>query len=93
MKDLSGQEHAITFTGVDLANDEFISHLTLCIGKNHEEALGFFNQIKDSYPAHEGEPEIVIDFINSNWEIIDDYALSQENARHLAMRMGHVLKV
>lgn len=93
MKDLSGQEHAITFTEVDLVNDCFVTHLTLCIGKNYEEALKFFNQVKDSYPKHEGEPEIVIDFIDTDWSIIDDYPLTKENAKHLAMRMGHVLKV
>jgi hypothetical protein len=93
MKDLTGQEHAINFTGVDLVNDAFIDHLTLCVGKTHEEGLKFFNQIKDSYPKHEGEPEIVIDFIDQDWSILDDYPLSKENARHLAMRMGHVLKV
>lgn len=93
MKDLKGQEHAITFTEVDVVNDEFKSHLTLCIGKNYEEALVFFNQIKESYPKHEGEPEIVIDFIDMDWSILDDYPLTKENARHLAMRMGHVLKM
>lgn len=92
MSELTGNEHAITFTGVDLVNDKFINHLTLCIGKNYEDGLSFFNQIKESYPKHEGEPEIVIDFIDSDWSIIDDYPLSKENAWHLAMRMGHTLK-
>lgn len=92
MKELTGQEHAITFTEADVVKDEFISHLTLCIGKNYEEGLMFFNQIKENYPKHEGEPEIVIDFIDPDWSIIDDYPLTKENARHLAMRMGHALK-
>lgn len=92
MKDLTDQEHAITFTEVDLANDEFISHLTLCIGNDHEEALRYFNQIKETYPVYDGEPEIILDFIDSDWSIIDDYSLTRENARQLAMRMGHILE-
>ncbi len=91
MTSLTGQEHAITFTEIDLVNDEFYNILTLCIGKTYEEALTFFNQVKESYPKHEGEPEIVIDFIDNDWSIINDYPLSKENARHLAQRMGHVL--
>jgi hypothetical protein len=92
MSELKGQEHAITFTEVDLKNDGFITHLTLCIGKNYEEGLKFFNQIKESYPKHEGEPEMIIDFIDTDWSLIDDYPITKENAIHLAMRMGHVLK-
>ena len=93
MKDLQGEEHAITFTEVDLKNDDFINRLTLCIGKSYDEALNYFNQIKENYPEHTGEPEFVIDFIDSDWSIIDDFPLSKEHARHLAFRMGHSLKI
>lgn len=92
MSDFIGTEHGITFTEVDLINNEFISHLTLCVGKTYEEAIKFFEQIKHAYPKHDGEPEMVIDFIDTDWSIIDDYSISKEHARHLLMRMGHVPK-
>lgn len=92
MKDFTAQEHGIVFTEVDLINDEFITHLSLCVGKTYEEGLNFFNQIKESYPSNEGEPEMVIDFIDKDWSVIEDYSLTKENARHLAMRMGYALK-
>lgn len=91
MKDFYGTEHGIVFTGIDLKENKFVRHLSLCVGDTYEEGLKYFNQIKESYPKHE-EPEIVIDFIDSNWDVLDDYPISKENARHLAMRMGYVLK-
>ncbi len=65
------------------------------MGKNYNDGLQFFKNIKENFPEYKGklEDEILIDFIDSNWNILDDYPLSKENARHLAFRMGHSLKI
>lgn len=57
MSDFQGEEHAITFTEIDEKNQEFISHLTLVVGKNYNDGLQFFKNIKVNYPEYKGELE------------------------------------
>ena len=81
----------IQFTQIDYEADKFIKLLGLNIG-NENESRVLFNEIKSTYQGNQTEPEVVIDLIDEEDGIVEDYGLTREQANEIADKLGQQLK-
>lgn len=88
IRDFTDGEYGMTFTEIDLVKDEFINHFTIKIADGKLRALYMINNIKEKYPANLGEPQMIMDFVDSDWSIFDDHPLTFPQARKLAEELG-----
>lgn len=79
----------LNFVKVDTEKDEFKSLLVLNLG-SEEKTKEIFNKIKSEFKENvNDQPDCVIDMLDENDEIIDDYALTFSQTQLVASLLGH----
>ncbi|WP_144523152.1 hypothetical protein [Bacillus pumilus] len=78
----------LAFIQIDTEKDQFNELLSLNLGSEHK-AREVFNRVKNEFKENDGEPEGVIDLLDENEEIIDDYALTTNQLITVAAMLGH----
>lgn len=79
----------LNFVKVDTEKDEFKSLLALNLG-SEEKTKEIFNKIKSEFKENENDqPDCVIDMLDENDDIIDDYALTFSQTQLVASLLGH----
>lgn len=78
----------LAFIQIDTEKDQFNELLSLNLGSEHE-AREVFDRVKREFKENNGEPDGVIDLIDENEEIIDDYALTTNQLIIIAAMLGH----
>ncbi|WP_145413372.1 hypothetical protein [Paenibacillus xylanexedens] len=78
----------LIFTKVNLEENKFDYLLELNTGSEHDTRL-LFNRIKNEFTENKGEPEMVIDLVDEEDGIIDDFSLTFSQAETVASLLGH----
>ncbi|WP_339304456.1 hypothetical protein NST33_18240 [Paenibacillus sp. FSL L8-0435] len=87
---MSKNTWGFALTKINIEEDEFESLLEVNTGEE-KKTKSMFEQIKSNFPENKGEPEVVIDLLDSNDDIIDDYAVTLDQAKSIAQLFGHVI--
>lgn len=80
-------EYVLSFNKVNVEENKVSRLLALMVGNTESEAQKVFEKIKNHYDEI-NYPDVVLDLMNDDLEIIDDYRITFENAVDLADSMG-----
>lgn len=80
------------FVQVDTEKDEFNSLLALNVG-DEEKTRNVFEEIKSLFEENTVEPDCVIDLLDENDDIIDDYALTLSQVKSITGLLGHQITI
>lgn len=78
----------LIFTKVNIEEDKFDTLLSLNTG-SEEETRNLFERIKREFKSNTGEPQALIDLVDENDDIIDDYPVTYGQVQTIAALMGH----
>lgn len=78
----------LAFVQIDTKKDQCNELLSLNLESEHK-AREVFDRIKSEFKENNGEPDGIIDLIDENEEIIDDYALTTNQLITVAAMLGH----
>ncbi|MCY7500124.1 hypothetical protein [Bacillus pumilus] len=87
----NGNTWGLAFVQIDTKKDQFNELLSLNLGSEHK-AREVFDRIKRDFKENNGEPDGVIDLIDENEEIIEDYVLTTNQLITVAAMLGHVIE-
>ncbi|PRR87321.1 hypothetical protein [Bacillus atrophaeus] len=82
----------LAFVKVDLEKDEFKQLIALNLG-TEQKAREVFNRIKDEFKENKGKPDCIIDLIDEDDSIVDDYRLTENQIVTVASLLGHEIKL
>ncbi|WP_342436753.1 hypothetical protein NSS79_25985 [Paenibacillus sp. FSL L8-0436] len=58
-------------------------------GVSKEYAKETFNRIKSEFVENKGEPDCVVDLLDEDDSIVDDFAITTAQAKTIASLLGH----
>ncbi|MFF2532248.1 hypothetical protein ACFVS2_25395 [Brevibacillus sp. NPDC058079] len=73
---------------VNVEEGGFDTLIALNIG-NEAKTRDMFNQIKNEFTKNNGEPDCVLDLLDDEDSIVDDWAITKKQAVEIASRLGH----
>ncbi|URJ76327.1 hypothetical protein MF621_004033 (plasmid) [Bacillus velezensis] len=82
----------LSFVKVDLENDRLNQLLGLNL-ETEQKAKEVFDRIKNEFKENKGEPDCVIDLIDEDDSIVDDYRLTENQLITVALSLGHKIKL
>lgn len=82
----------LAFVKVDLERDKFKQLIALNLG-TEKKAREVFDRIKNEFKENKGEPDCVIDLIDEEDSIVDDYRLTENQLVTVASLLGHEIKL
>ncbi|QRV11400.1 hypothetical protein JR311_19660 (plasmid) [Bacillus velezensis] len=82
----------LSFVKVDLENDRLNQLLGLNL-ETEQKAKEVFDRIKNEFKENKGEPDCVIDLIDEDDSIVDDYPLTENQIVTVALLLGHEIKL
>ncbi|QFY85074.1 hypothetical protein [Bacillus subtilis] len=82
----------LAFVKVDLEKNKFKQLIALNLG-TEEKAREVFDRIKNEFKENKGEPDCVIDLIDEEDSIVDDYRLTENQIVTVASLLGHEIKL
>ncbi|GAA4879988.1 hypothetical protein GCM10023310_70220 [Paenibacillus vulneris] len=80
----------LQFVKVNVKENEFETLLGLNL-ESEEKAKEIFNRIKTEFVENKNEPECVVDLLDEDDSIIDDYALTMNQVVTVASLLGYVV--
>ncbi|MBA9086523.1 hypothetical protein FHR92_003001 [Fontibacillus solani] len=80
----------LQFVRINIQANEFETLLVLK-GVSEEYARETFNRIKSEFSENKGEPDCVVDLLNEDDSIVDDFAITNDQAQTIASLLGHSL--
>lgn len=81
------EDYILSFNKINVQENKIDRLLSLLVGNTENEASVVFSKIKNHYDEID-YPDVVLDLIDDNMEIIDDYRITFEDAVNLADSMG-----
>jgi hypothetical protein len=80
----------LVFNCINEEKDEIVELLGLNLG-SESEAKVYFDKIKTEFPSE--SKDCIVDLVDEDDDIIDDYALSKKQAIEIAARFGHEITI
>lgn len=84
---MSKNTWGLRFTKVNLIEDKFESLLALNIG-DEQTTRKVFEDIKEDFKENTGEPDCVIDLLDEDDSIVDDFPITEKQATKIAALLG-----
>ncbi|MDH6370572.1 uncharacterized protein with FMN-binding domain [Paenibacillus sp. PastF-3] len=78
----------LQFVRVNVQDNQFETLLILK-GVSEEYAKETFERIKSEFVKNQGEPDCVVDLLNEEDSIVDDFAITLVQAKTIASLLGH----
>lgn len=78
----------LQFVTINSNEDGFNTHLALNTG-DETKTRKILSDIKEQYEEFNSESAVVIDLLDEEDSIVEDYSVSKEDAEDIAMRLGH----
>jgi hypothetical protein len=88
---MSQNTWGIGFTRINTEADTFETLLELNTG-NETKTRKLYEQIKAEFVRNDGEPDCLIDLLDEDDSIVDDYPITLDQAKAIADKLGHKLK-
>jgi hypothetical protein len=80
----------LQFVKIDIEGDKFDTLLALNIG-SETDARASFDRITNEFTENKKEPDCVVDLLDEEDSIIEDYALTSSQVSSIASLLGHKL--
>jgi hypothetical protein len=87
---MSKNTWGLQFIKVNIEENKFDRMLSLNIG-NEEETKELFYIYKSIFAENKGDPDCVIDLLDENDDIIDDFSVTKNQATEIALSLRHRL--
>lgn len=81
----------LQFVKINTNDNEFETLLALNSG-TEEKARQVFDRIKAEFAENKGEPDCVIDLLDDDDSIVDDFAITTDQAKTIASLLGHSIQ-
>ncbi|OMD04715.1 hypothetical protein MKX34_11660 [Paenibacillus sp. FSL R5-0636] len=78
----------LQFVRIDVQANE-IETLLILKGVSEEYARETFNRIKLEFSENKGEPDCVVDLLDEDDSIVDDFGITLSQAKSIASLLGH----
>lgn len=88
---MSENTWGIQFVKINTEKNEFETLLALNTG-SETKARETFNRIKTEFTENKGEPDCVVDLLDSDDSIIDDFSITITQAKNIASLLGHSIE-
>lgn len=72
--------------------DEFETLLALNIG-SEKKTKEVFDRVKKEFSENKGKPDCLLDLLDNGDSIVDDFAITTDQARSIASLLGHEIVV
>jgi hypothetical protein len=80
----------LVFNCINEEKDEIVQLLGLNLGSENEARL-YFDKIKTEFPSN--DDQCIVDLVDEDDSIVDDYPLSKEQVLEIAARFGHEITI
>ncbi|WP_438498589.1 hypothetical protein [Paenibacillus sp. IHBB 3054] len=78
----------LQFVKINVLKNEFETLLILK-GVSEKYAKETFNRIKTEFAGNNGEPDCVVDLLDEDDSIVDDFGITLSQAKSIASLLGH----
>lgn len=92
MKEQNKNTWGLAFYKLNHEKNEINQLLGLNLG-TEQKAKEVFDRIKNEFKKNEGKPDSIIDLIDENYNIIEDYPLTKNQLVTVASLLGHEIKL
>lgn len=82
----------LQFVKIDIEGNKFNTLLALNIG-NEIEARVSFDRIRNEFTENKGEPDCIVDLLDENDDIIEDFSLTGSQVISIASLLGYKLEL
>jgi len=80
----------LQFVKINIEDNEFETLLAINCG-SEEKARKVFSRIKIEFSENKGEPDCVVDLLDEDDSIVDDFAITTDQAKTIASLLGYVI--
>lgn len=81
----------LQFVKINTKDNKFETLLALNTG-SEAETRAIFDRIKNEFTENKGEPDCIVDLLDADDSIVDDYALTKNQVISIASLLGHKIK-